>query len=201
MYALRRYGASAVLAALVTLSLFFLMQALIASGKSILDEDARGRIIKMVRVERDETLQRKDITPRPPEQVKPPKIETPKVANLGPSKSIALFDPNFGRDRLSGIGVGTGDGEYVPIVVVQPIYPQRAQSQGIEGYVLLKFTVTPDGTVREDSVIVLEAEPRGYFERAAIQSLLKSRYKPRVINGEAVEVPGVTRRIDFRLEG
>jgi periplasmic protein TonB len=200
MYAIRRYGASAALAALVTLGLFFLMQALIASGGSGLEDEVRGRMIKMVRVERDETLQRKDVTARPPEQVKPPKLETPKAAAAGPGQNLYNFDLNLGREGLSGIGVGKGDGEYLPIVVVRPIYPQRAQAQGIEGYVLMRFTVAPDGSVVSDSVEVLESEPSGYFERAAIQSLLKSRYKPRVINGEAVSVPGVTRRIDFNLE-
>ena len=38
---------------------------------------------------------------------------------------------------LSGTGGFSNDGEYLPIVKVQPIYPRRAQTRGIEGYVLL----------------------------------------------------------------
>ena len=32
--------------------------------------------------------------------------------------------------------------EYLPIVKVNPQYPRRAQTRGIEGYVLLEYIVT-----------------------------------------------------------
>lgn len=197
MPTVRRYGASAALAALVTLSLFFLMQALIASGKNILEEDAAGRIIKMVRVERDETLVRKDIVERPPEQVKPPQLETPKNSAAHAGQNIFDFNLNLGRETISGTGIGRGDGDYIPLVRVMPIYPQRAAMDGIEGYVVVEVTVLPDGTIRDP--VVIEAEPKGYFERAALSAALKLKYKPRIINGQAVEVPGVRWRFNFNL--
>ena len=42
----------------------------------------------------------------------------------------------------SGFGLAPSDGEYLPIVKVQPVYPRRALSRGIEGYVIVEFTVT-----------------------------------------------------------
>jgi protein TonB len=38
------------------------------------------------------------------------------------------------------------------------------------------------------------------FDRAALESALKYKYKPRVIDGEPVEVPGVRTIIRFELE-
>ena len=47
----------------------------------------------------------------------------------------------------SGLALDAGDGEYLPIVKVQPIYPRRALQRGIQGYVIVEFTVTKNGSV------------------------------------------------------
>ncbi len=90
------------------------------------------------------------------------------------------------------------DGEYLPIVKVQPIYPRRAQERGIAGYVLMEFTVTETGAVADP--VVIEADPPGYFERAAMRAVLKFKYKPKIVNGEPVRVAGVRNLITFELE-
>lgn len=197
MQVIRRYGSSALVASAITFALFFLMQALIATGQKNLEEKDIGRLVDIVRVEREETLLRKERVERPPEQVKPPEIDVPQANASSSSQTLFNFDFSLQGDDVSGVGVGTGDGEYLPIVLVQPIYPQRAQSQGIEGWVLVRLTVNPDGTVSNPEVI--DADPKGYFERAALRAAEKFRYKPRVINGEAVEVPGVLYRFEFEL--
>jgi protein TonB len=38
------------------------------------------------------------------------------------------------------------------------------------------------------------------FERAATRAVLKFKYKPRVVDGVPVEVPGVKTRITFQIE-
>src|SRR5690606_13556723 len=92
-------------------------------------------------------------------------------------------------DISAGIDGAAAGGEYLPIVKVAPIYPQRALARGIEGWVLVEFTVTTSGTVRD--VRVVEAEPQGLFDRAAMDAAAKFKYKPRVIDGKPVEVEGV----------
>ena len=77
------------------------------------------------------------------------------------------------------------------------MYPRRAAARGIEGYVLLEFTVTKTGAVRDPKV--LEAKPPGIFDRAALNASLKFKYKPKVVNGESIEVSGVRNRITFEL--
>jgi len=38
------------------------------------------------------------------------------------------------------------------------------------------------------------------FERAALAAVLKFKYKPRVVDGEPIEVAGVRNKITFVLE-
>ena len=78
------------------------------------------------------------------------------------------------------------------------MYPRRAQTRGIEGYVILEFVVTKTGSVRDP--VVIEAKPPGIFNRAALQAALKFKYKPKVVNGEPIDVAGVQNRITFELQ-
>ena len=67
----------------------------------------------------------------------------------------------------------------------------------MEGYVLLEFTVTRAGSVKD--VVVLESTSP-IFEKAAMVAAYKFKYKPRVVDGEPVEVPGVVNQINFAAE-
>ena len=90
------------------------------------------------------------------------------------------------------------DGEYLPIVKVAPIYPPRAATRGLEGHVIVRYTVGADGSTRD--AVVIESTST-LFDRSAIESTLKYKYKPRIVNNTAVDVPGVTTKIIFALEG
>ena len=90
------------------------------------------------------------------------------------------------------------DGSYVPIFQVPPVYPRRALERGIEGCVMLKFTVTKVGSTRDPSVEW--AVPPGIFDRAAMRSALKYKYKPQIRDGEAIEVPNVRTVVIFKIE-
>jgi periplasmic protein TonB len=92
---------------------------------------------------------------------------------------------------------GLADGEYLPIVKVAPVYPALAASQGLEGYVVVEFTVTPAGTVRD--VVVVESSSE-LFNQAAVEATHKFKYKPRVVSGRPVEVSGVRNKITFVVE-
>ena len=94
---------------------------------------------------------------------------------------------------------GGDDANYTPIYKRAAIYPRRALVRGIEGYVVLEFTVTRTGGVRDPKVI--EANPPKIFDQAAIDAVRQFRYIPRVVSGEPVEVTGVTNRIAFSFDG
>ena len=87
--------------------------------------------------------------------------------------------------------------ETLPIIKVAPIYPDRAIRECIEGHVLLEFVVTESGAVRDP--VVLEAEPPGVFDQAALDAVGKFKYKPKVVDGDAVEVTGVRNRFNFEI--
>ncbi|MFT7505744.1 MAG: protein TonB, partial [Gammaproteobacteria bacterium] len=60
------------------------------------------------------------------------------------------------------------------------------------------FTVNKTGAVQNP--VVVEANPQGIFEQAALDAVVKFKYKPRVINGEPTAVTGVQNRITFEIE-
>jgi len=84
------------------------------------------------------------------------------------------------------------------LVEVKPDYPRRALSSGIEGKVVLAFTVNTDG--RAENVRVIEADPPGLFEREARRAAVRSRYVPLRKNGQPV-ASEVTKPFVFRLDG
>lgn len=185
----------------MTVSLFYLMQAFIHTDASAFSDGPRGQLIDFVRIRDEAEVDTRQKKPeRPPEQEPPP--EQPDVPVDTDVNDLGVDIGNINIDARINIGFGggfTNDGEYLPIVKVAPVYPRRAQTRGIEGYVLLEFTVTATGAVRDPRII--ESKPPAMFDRAAIQAALKFKYKPKVINGEAIEVPGVQNLITFKLEG
>jgi protein TonB len=99
---------------------------------------------------------------------------------------------------ISTSGMSSGDGEYLPIVKVAPIYPRRAQTRGITGYCIVEYTVTASGAIRDP--VAVDCNPEGVFEKASVKASLKFKYKPRVVDGEAIEVVGVQNKFTYELE-
>jgi len=92
----------------------------------------------------------------------------------------------------------SSSGGYVPIFQVPPVYPRRALEREIEGCVMLQFTVTKAGSTRDPEV--LWSQPSGIFDKQAMRSALKYKYKPQIRDGQAVEVPRVKTIVVFKIE-
>jgi protein TonB len=90
------------------------------------------------------------------------------------------------------------DRDIIPLVRINPDYPPRALSRGIEGYVIVQFTITATGMVKD--VIVVDAKPKGLFDDAAVRAVGRWRYNPKVVDGVAVERVGIQTMITFQLE-
>ena len=198
-----RYAIAVPVAIALTLAVFFLMHALIRTGQSALTEENGGAVVDFVRIRQVEKVQQKDRKPeRPPEPEAPPPqpdMPAPRVVQAsGMGLDIGAMNINPDINVSAGIDAGAAGGEYLPIVKVAPIYPQRALARGLEGWVLVEFTVTTTGTVRDARVV--EADPPGVFDGAAVDAVMKFKYKPRVIDGRPVEVEGVQNLIRFELE-
>lgn len=82
-------------------------------------------------------------------------------------------------------------GELYPLNEVTPMYPTQAAQQSIEGWVHVQFTVTAAGAVDPASIVILEAEPSGVFDRSAQQATAEMLFSPRMVNGGPVDVPNV----------
>ena len=111
---------------------------------------------------------------------------------------VVITDPGPLDDHALDIGRAMADGgPLAALVKVTPRYPRRAVQRSIEGYVIVKFTVDARGRVVNP--IVIEAEPRSVFDEAALDAVLRFKYKPKVVNGEAVPVHDVVHRIAFEM--
>ena len=197
-----RYAFSIVIGVVVTMSLLFLMQVLIATGKQALTKPRDRAKLEFVRVERNEALNTEDFTPEKPPKPPETPTETPTqdMDNIDPSApTISVAPPSVSADTSIGGpgGMNIAEGDYLPIVRVAPVYPARALSRGLEGYVDMAFTVTTTGTVK-DPVVMFSTS--SLFERAATRAVLKFKYKPRVVDGVPVDVPNVKTRITFKIE-
>ncbi|KGE04082.1 Ferric siderophore transport system, periplasmic binding protein TonB [Pseudohaliea rubra DSM 19751] len=183
----------------VALGLFFLMQALI--DRDYEQEDIKNRkIADIVVPEREIEINVKETKPEkvedpeePPPEMEPMEVDFDtdlNVANIAPGASVDI--------SISSSGMSSGDGEYLPIVKVAPIYPRRAQTRGITGYCIVEYTVTKSGSIRDPRPV--DCEPSGVFERASVKAAEKFKYKPRVVDGEAIEVAGVQNKFTYELE-
>lgn len=197
-----RYGIAIVAAVAVTFAVALMMQGLISSGGSVLEENDFGKLVEFVHVQQDDEIQTKSRKPnKPPVAPKePPKPEMAKPDFDAAQNNMDMGALDIGADLTvdAGLSGGSGDGEYLPIVKVAPQYPRRAAQKGIEGYVVVEFTVSKLGTVTNPKVI--EANPPNIFNRAAINAAKKFKYKPKVENGKAIEVSGIRNIIRFELD-
>ena len=197
-----RYVFAIVTGVIVTLSLLFVMHLLIAYGEEAITKPRARHMLEFVRVKRNENVQTEDIKPEkpPPPPEVPPEVPPQDMDNVDPNAAtINIPPPTVSNDvQIGGPGgMNIAEGDYLPIVRVAPVYPARALSRGVEGYVDMGFTVTTAGTVKDPVVLFSTSS---LFDRAATQAVLKFKYKPRVVDGQPVEVPNVKTRITFKIE-
>ena len=207
----RRFGSlirmiiGLVFGVVVTASLLWVMQYMIETADRGLNESGNTNLVDFVRLKRNETIHRRELKPRkpPPPDAPPPQPRTPQLDSLNPNAEKILISAAPVETDIEmtggGFSLGIGEGNYLPIVKVAPIYPQRALMRGIEGYCVVQYTVTRQGTIRDPFVIEDQCTDP-LFHRPSLQAALKFKYKPRVIDGQAVDVPGVRNKFTFQIE-
>lgn len=199
-----RWALSMVMAAGITLGLFYFMQALIATGDQF---DERVTVVKIVDATMPEiTLEviEEIDKPEPIEEVTEDTPDTPdKQITLsdGPSLNIerASLELDSGLE-LNNAQISATDGDYLPLVAIAPQYPTRAAQRGITGWCLVSFTVDGQGNVDEDSIEVVDAEPATIFNRASQRAAARFKFQPRVVDGIGIAVPGVQYLFTYVLE-
>jgi protein TonB len=96
------------------------------------------------------------------------------------------------------MGVGEVDQAPVALSKVEPAYPPIARRQNREGKVVVRFLVDAKGRVQKPSIV--EANPKGFFERSVLEAIGKWRFKPGQYRGRAVST-WIVVPIYFKLTG
>ncbi len=189
---------SLVPAAVVTAGLLLTMHILILQNLEEPEAGSEFKIPDISMPDQDISTEydtRKPDKPEDPEEP-PPELPEPEFENLEADTSMSVA-PNLAANlNIGSVGGFSSDGDYLPIVKPQPKYPTRAQSRGIEGYCTVEYTVTKTGETRD--VVVVDC-PQKVFASASIKAARKFKYRPKVIDGEAIEVPGVRNRFTYNL--
>jgi len=194
----------------VTFGLFLFMHKLISSGnddRAELDAIA-GIHFGPVDIPDDIATKSRRKPPKPPPPKDPPPPPKMQISKMDQQvQNMPQMDmPDLDVPMVGGEGMFIGnfqqvdqkaEGDIIPVVVIRPMYPREAAMNGTEGWVEVEFTITEVGTVKDPKVI--NAKPPRIFNREAIRAILKWKFKPRVIDGVAVE-RRATQIIDFNLD-
>jgi len=195
-----RYPIALVFGAVFSVALFWLMWHLVSAPIRV-DQMQQATRVEFTRMRQDteaETKRQDKVQPDKP----PPVPEIPRmsmtagavdnnVARLAP-----MVDP-FGAMSKLKMSAGS-DRDIIPLVRITPDYPPRAVSRGIEGWVIVQFTITATGAVKD--AIIVDSDPKKIFDDAALRAIARWRYNPKIEDGVAVERVGVRTRLTFQLE-
>ena len=194
------------LAFLTVLVLFYFMSALISRPPDIKKQTEVTSLVEFIRSKPRDFLDEKKrkLPKKKPKEMKPPKMKKlssvlPKPQKMNPKMNLPDIKSllKSGGPAVGGLGSVMGSG-VMPLVRIEPQYPRKAAMQGIEGWVILQFDVTPSGTVSD--VKVLSAKPPRIFNREAVKALRKWKYRPKIEDGKPVEQKGLKVQLDFKLE-
>ncbi len=199
-----RWAISMGMAVVITLGLFYFMQALIATGERF---DQRVNVVRIVdatmpdiELEVIEEIDRPDMIEEVEQEVQDVperKINLDAGPALNIERQMVKLDDGFDIDNAK---ISATDGDYLPLVAIAPQYPPRAAERGIEGWCLVSFTVNGNGDVVEDTIVVVDAEPPNIFNRSSERAARRFKFQPRVVDGVGVEVEGVRYLFSYKLE-
>ena len=201
-----RYPLSALAGTTVAIFMLWTMQLLVTSPSQRLPTVESAHLVDFVRLRREEHVNLKERQPPPPPQRTAPPPRPQLDLHAAPQPDLPRLDMavnldiplNFGDGPTLGPVAATRlDSGFIPLSRQPPEYPYKAARRGIEGWVRVAFDVTASGTVENAEVI--ESEPPGVFDVAATRAVSRWRFKPRIIDGEAV--PGKASQIvEFKLD-
>ncbi len=206
-------------AVIISLLLFWIMQALIAPGTSIPAAAKSYQTVKYVKLPPKKPKKKPLLKKKEPLAVitKPPAIPhltslnepLPELTDIhvdipdlnGPPPLFSLpgdisVTVKTGGAAYGGLGDATDydsfKKEIIPLGTIQPAYPKTAAERRIEGWVDVEFTINKGGWVED--VMVLNSDPKGIFEQNTVNAVYTWKF-------EKMDTPIRARQhIEFRLE-
>ncbi|NKB32664.1 MAG: TonB family protein [Pseudomonadales bacterium] len=192
---------SVAVAAVMTFGLFYFMQTLIESGEQFDQRIDAIRIVDATMPEIEMRVIEEIDKPEPIEQVadQQPELDHKNInLDSGPSLNVERAEINLRTNMdLSMASIAAIDGDYLPLIAIAPTYPESARKRRIEGWCLVKFTVDGQGSVVEDTIEVVDAEPPAIFNHQSKRAASRFRFQPRTKNGIGIEVPDVRYLFNF----
>ncbi len=186
--------------------IFFMLLAYIVKPSSeALKNENSFRVVDFIRLKKDTSLKEKTRAipdkPEPPKKPPPPDLPTPELQAPPQAPNLDIEFPDIAIPTdFKGAFLGPqnqgGNSQVIPLVRINPQYPRNELLAGVEGWVKVRFTVEPDGSVSSPRVV--ESKPPRVFDSSALRAIKKWKFKPKVVNGVAVSQDG-TQIIEFKL--
>ncbi|WP_325895309.1 energy transducer TonB [Grimontia sp. NTOU-MAR1] len=200
--------------------LFALMATMVAAPAGSLKDEGLPLAFDVFMTEPESEIERRDrVAPTKPDvPPPPPSMQMSAPTALATAPSIQPVMPDIAMDmQVDGMSInmpaikaapapavgeltpsfGQGNQAAMPLVRIQPSYPTKALRRGIEGYVVVSFTINEEG--RPSGIKIIEASPKRIFDREAIRAIKKWKYTPLLIDGKAVSQPGQSQKLEFVL--
>lgn len=186
-------------ALIVNVLLFTAIEMMVGMQRLRLSDASDIEIANFIRVNERSRDVRSRRDPKAPQ--KPPKEAQQDMRKLSSASQSNLSGMSIDVPDIDiDIGI-SGDiaiaRELTPLVRVPAEYPYAARAKAIEGYVILRFTVTETGSVTDPEV--LRSEPSAIFNRSAIRAVRKFKYQPQFANGKPISVVTYT-KLTFIME-
>jgi len=209
-----RFALSLVAGSTITVFLFFFLYTLISAGTAVFESAAPAQIEFTRLTIADDLELKKRFKPEHEKPEPPPPTEgivqtqteevntiskidlAPVSGLLGDGGGLSGLVTGRAGGGLGPTGTSGADQQVMPLIRIDAQYPESARMRGIEGWVLVQFTITKSGSVRNARVIA--REPSSIFDRSALQAVRRYKYSPQVENGQAVEKT-IQLRIRFQL--
>ena len=185
-------------ATLITMSLIYAMQALIAlQPGAVSPERNRHFLGSTFLAPRPETTVTESLLPDREDltrTVETPGHEGPRT--FGTGGGIGVYIPQSGPVITPVEFTGQPDGPLIAVIRVAPTYPVAAEVRGLEGWVDVRFDVMPSGATTNIEVI---GASDSIFEKSAIRAAQRFRFKAPVIDGVPRKATGIEYRFRFDM--
>lgn len=184
-------------AVLVTAGLFLFMAQMISNDLRLNEEQDAINLSITAQIDDSDINQANREFKRPTLDAPPP----PPPAVSDPSNRPALDGVRAAVPQIdANLNIGSGfnpDRDAQPLVRIPPQFPDRCQSRASsEERVVLQFDVTPDGQTTNIQAI---DSTNSCFNRAAIRSVERWKYQPKIVDNQAQPRRGVQTVIVFQL--
>ncbi|NNE57099.1 MAG: energy transducer TonB [Hellea sp.] len=199
MKALIRFLIAVPVAALITILLFLFMVFLI-SDEFEADEDQPDVVVDIGAVTEDVEFERRRTKVAAAKQVNtpPPAPQIERQAASQPTEAIATIQgaiPKFEAPKLErkDFKITVSDRDAQPLVRIPGQMPPKAEKSG---HCRMRFDVGTDGA--PFNIDAYSCTDR-VFERESVKATSKFKYRPKIVEGVAVNMTGVETKITYRL--